>query len=177
MTNIFARKPNTNLPARRYEQFISVFEKRVAEIQKQVTQMEKMESIYTVVREAMEAADLKNDSKIELGPNQVKIKITATLTDTMVAFDALLRGIGKALCDAGLHEDGEGTIRRGGYWWDVDATWAIKRDGEVRTVAINIDMPRAGIADTDIVAETKVVTMENTIYSYRPRLSREATNV
>lgn len=175
MANIFARKPgHYQVPARRYEQFISVFEKCVSEIQKQVTAMEKMERIYSVVREVMEAADLPNDMKFELGPNQLKIKVSAAATDKIGTFDALLKSIGLALRDAGLHEDGEGAIRRGGYWYDIDATWAIKRGSTVQVVAVNIDIPRQGLADVEILCEEATITMANNVYTYRQRPSRDS---
>lgn len=173
MTNIFARKPgHYPPPARRYEQFISVFEKRVAEIQRQVTLMQSMERIYGVVRDAMEAADIKNDCKIELGATSVTISIVAAASDRLSSIDNLIAKVGRSLREAGLHESGDGTIRRGGYWYDIDATWAIKGGDVVRSVAMKIEIPRSGLADVEVVSETKTTTMDMTTYSFRQRPER-----
>ena len=66
-------KTTRNVPALRYDLFIKAFEKEVTAAQSRIKAIEAMEQPYNLVKEALEAAKLPNDTTLSLSPSVVKI--------------------------------------------------------------------------------------------------------
>ncbi len=171
--NIFARKPS-NLPAKRYEQWISVFEKHVSEVQKRISRVQKLEPVYNVVRSVLEAAKLPNETKINISEGSIgsiDIHIAAVETDHSETFELLRERIGHALVTAGLRERPDGAVTRGGWYKHMSFQWHLQRKiGEdSRVVHLVVGIPKNGIADFAVIEKREEYTSYHLTYEFVPR--------
>lgn len=88
MTNIFARKNQKFLPpAKRYEPWISIFEKKVGELQKEIDSFRKSERPYNLAKEWLALQDFPNETRLEVTQWGVKIYLQALPTNTKKSID------------------------------------------------------------------------------------------
>lgn len=102
-----------NLPAKRYDLFITAFEKEVARAQERIALLNRMQKVYEVVRSALEVEELKNEVHLALQTDGVTATIQALANDRKEFFTGLLNNIGHGLKRDQLHSTGRpaaGTI-------------------------------------------------------------------
>lgn len=146
--------PKPGLPSLRYATFDKLFEQRVEDAQKEIREMEKLARPYGVVREALIAASLPNDTDTNLYSSLISLTIQAIPTDRIVDLESAPNKIGAALLEAGLHDDGVPSKSDGGtdpscaYVWTCKAKNALNDD--YFSVVLRILIPENGIADVSV---------------------------
>jgi hypothetical protein len=96
----------TNLPTKRYDIFISAFEKVVERKQKEIERVNALQKAYEIARTALERLELKNDTVLELHERGIDISISPLPTDKKGFYDAMLKEIGQELKAFNLHPTG-----------------------------------------------------------------------
>lgn len=133
------------LPSKRYDLFITAFEKYVTKQQEAIRAAESMERIYNLVREALTAADLGNDTRMELEPNALTVTIMVDEGDHISTFAALAANIGAALHKNKLHSDGKPAVGKRGISPRVEYRFVVLQDSlPVRSASIVLRLPDKG---------------------------------
>jgi len=165
---------NYPVPSKRYAIFQSAFEKRVAEIQKEVEALDSLQGIYTAAREALIAVNLDNATKLELGNKYVYILINVKDGDTMDIFHPLLDEIGNALVQRKLHIDG---LPSDASWNQTDKQfeWKCRNPADpytYRSLILELSVPWEGTDHIEILKEEKHVerteTTRRAVWHSRP---------
>jgi hypothetical protein len=131
-----------NLPARRYDVFLTAFEKEVERAQAKIALMNRLQKVYETVRCALESEDLENVIKLELDPNGVIATITPLPADRKSFFDSLVEKIGTGLKLDKLHHDGRPAA--GQYSYSFTYKWNLVSFKPVAQVKLSIDVPIEG---------------------------------
>lgn len=131
-----------NLPARRYDVFLTAFEKEVERAQTKIALMNRMQKVYETVRCALEAEELDNVIKLELDPNGVFATITPLPDDRKSFFDGLIEKIGNGLKLDKLHPTGKPAA--GQYSYSFTFKWNLISFKPVAQVKLAIDVPIEG---------------------------------
>lgn len=172
---------NYPVPSKRYAIFQSAFEKRVAEIQKEVEALDSLQGIYTAAREALIAVNLDNATKLELGNKYVYILINVKDGDTMDTFHPLLDEIGNSLVQRKLHSDG---LPVDSSWnqYDKQFEWKCRNPSDphsYRSLLLELNVPWEGTDHIEIIKEEKKVdhteTIRRAIWHSRPWRTRSAS--
>jgi hypothetical protein len=164
MTDIFARKPlplkpGSNLPSLRYELFIKKIELEVVAAQSRIKALEAMELTYNLVRDALEACRLPNDTSLGLASNSVSVEMTALPTDALAMFAPLAREIGDRLARAGLHPDGLPSVGSAGHSPIRTHRWMLTTKG-YQVVTLAIELPEKGLRDCRVIRVPRTYTLE-----------------
>lgn len=153
------------VPAKRYPDFMSLFEARVNKVQKEIRQMDDLMRPYNIVREAIVSANLNNDISVRLEPNSVICTIVPVDFDVPDTFAGIVSDIGRELAHYKMHSSGEPAIRNG--VWDHSYIWKLhhyfKREVYVRVI---IDYPFTGTNMIEIIKED-VLIPAHTSYDYK----------
>ena len=169
--NIFHRKPlKSNVPSKRYEPWISVFERLVLEAQTKITKISKHERLYNVIKDFLDLQGLVNETRIEVDANYIYIIITAlptTHSSEIVQFNARLC---ETLYNHKFRLNKEVTSIRWGCSWDWDAQCIISCQSEA-DVLTRWRIPSEGIADLEVHRDRKEVTRYETTYTLIPRVT------
>lgn len=156
-------KTTRNVPALRYDLFIKAFEKEVTAAQSRIKAIEAMEQPYNLVKEALEAAKLPNDTTLSLSPSVVKIVMHALPSDFLTMFDALCTEIGSRLLTAGLHKDGIPSRTDGGWWHHLQRSWRCFDHDQPCTVMLEVELPDEGLRDLAL----EKIERTTTVIDYR----------
>lgn len=143
------------VPSKRYDIFQSAFEKKVAEAQKEIESLNKLQGLYTAAREALIAVNLDNDTRLEMYGNyqQVHIRVIVKDGDTMDTFHPLLDELGNALVQRKLHPTGQPAARES--YIDREFTWNCPRDKtSVQKLQLTLDVPFDGTDCVEIAKTT-----------------------
>ena len=160
------------VPAPRYVQFITAFEKEVTAAQEKIKRLEAQEYPYTIIKDILEEARLSNDTTLALTENGVNIQLIATPLDSMKNFDVLIEAIGKALLKANIHRDGVPAKYDGGSWYNMSRKWYGRnpRDSNKCCVIILfIELPVEGLVDLEIEKTSQSHTIVSYTYTLIPR--------
>jgi hypothetical protein len=155
-----------HVPSKRYDIFITAFDKLVAEAQKEIAKADKLMRPYEIVRGVMERADLKNDVSLYLKPGEIHLYIRVMDDDHREVFDQILREIGRELRGANLHPSGnpgvfgEGSITLQ-YFWRLRGI----DDDDPPTVNVYINTPLRGTNHIKVEAKQISRTYTNTEYT------------
>lgn len=149
------KKPN--LPAKRYELFISAWEKKVAEAQKELSLLERLSGPYEVVRRVLEEAKLENESSLDMSKRGITLRIQPLDTDRKQVFIILSKAVGVELNRLRFHEDGVPAEGKTSY--DFYYVWQLRDFNPIVEVLVVIDVPINGtphikILETDHKTET-----------------------
>lgn len=111
----------TNLPAKRYDLFIKAFEKEVEKAQEKIKAMDRLMRPYEICRAALEKADLKNETKLELRDDGIRIVIVPLQDDQKDFYAEVMSSLKSDLVAAKLHPtgipaDGETSFDFFHYW-------------------------------------------------------------
>ena len=168
--NIFDKKPQktNNVPSKRYEPWITVFERLVADAQKQVTELMKQESLYNVVKEFLDLQGLPNDVNIKVTPTYIRITVNALPTNTKADIDKFHDKLAETLFNRKLRgvKDVPNTSWGGSWDWNVGVYFNILNMADLYTVWI---IPNDGIADLEVQVDRKLVSTYETTYRLVPR--------
>lgn len=94
------------MPAHRYELFIDIFEKKVSEYQKIIQDIETMQQPYNLVKDCFVAANLDNETSIDIAGKRIESLIHLMYDNHKRDFEPLIESIGKVLLEKQLHRDG-----------------------------------------------------------------------
>ena len=158
-------KPNYLVPAKRYEIFISAFEKFVEQRQKEINKADQLMRPYELVRNALEGLKLENDVKLELTEYGVDVRIKLLDTDTREHIHHIVKTVGTALRP--VHPDGEPVILpQAGlafhYYWVLHGVKGY--DDRPPDVDLYIDIPSKGTPYIHVTATEEVSTYTCTRY-------------
>lgn len=144
------------VPAKRYDIFISAFEKYVADRQKEIARVDRMMRPYEIVRIALERAKLPNDVRLELKDNGVSVNITIMEDDRRPMFDRILEDIGSNLKAASIHPDGCPVHISSGltlhYYWRLRGL----HDIDPPDIDIYLHVPSAGTRYINVVRREEI---------------------
>jgi hypothetical protein len=159
MTNIFANKytpvSESKALSKRYPIYITAYEKKVAEAQKEISDLSYMERPYNICREVLELHNLPHDINLELHSFEIVIRMKGQASDTKDIYIQLMESIGARLVEAKLRADPVGIQEWGGSYCRATAIWTWMREDanrgvNVRRVVLAIDIPEGGIRDLDV---------------------------
>jgi hypothetical protein len=170
MTNIFARKPlkTSQAVAKRYEPWITVFEKIVTEAQEDIKAIAQMEVLYNPVKEFMLLQNLPNESRIKVDKGIITVRIKTLPTNYKRDIEDFFQKFGEFLIRNNLREtEGLPSIQWGSSWsYDVNCRYHVKGN---RWISIYWDIPMVGIADLEVEIIRKDVVIQETEYKLVPR--------
>jgi len=131
------------VPAKSYDIFISIFEKKVAEAQARIAKMDSLMKPYEIVRSVMEQHKIKNETKLDIDPDGVTLTISILNGDRREKFDGIISEVGQQLVLARLHDSGSPAIEES--LWYYRHKWAINKSASgVQWVEIVLDAPYHG---------------------------------
>jgi hypothetical protein len=150
-----------NLPAQRYDIFLTAFEKEVAKRQAEIAEMDCLMRPYEIVRKALEAVKLPNETRLTLSKGTVEATITPKENDHRNSFDELLKLIGSELKLANLHPSGEHAYS---VSYDIFFRWRLSEIRGLKTPAtinIRIDVPYDGTKYIKVVRTKRPTTYDD----------------
>ena len=157
--------PNYPVPAKRYDPFITAFEKYVHERQKEISKVDRLMRPYEITRAALEKADILNEAKLSVEPGGVYVNIEVLEKDRREKFEAILAHIGDELCLAKLHPDGEPASLHNSttfrYYWRLRGIAG--KDQNPPEVEVRLNVPTKG---TEFVRVTKEERVSNYTYPH-----------
>lgn len=137
-----------HVPAKRYDLFITAFEKKVAEAQERISAMNALQGPYSIVREILELADLPNDINLDMTEAGISVRIPVKDDQPFIIFENLARRIGKELHAAGHHQDGIPSCRNvyvdSYFEFRLNAAAHIAAGRAPPLISIHIDVPFSG---------------------------------
>jgi hypothetical protein len=144
-----------NVPAPRYPQFITVFEKAVTEAQERIRAIESLELLYNTVTEALKVCNLPNDITTHLTDSEIIVNLTAVPSDSAKMIIDTTNTIGEYLVKARIHTTGIPCVYDGGSWYTMIRKWYGKnpKDKKIWRITLNIELPMEGITDLEIMSE------------------------
>jgi hypothetical protein len=145
----FDSLPRYKVPARRYPQFITAFEKKVTEAQDTIRKIEALQQPYNIAVSVMEEASLENECSVNLYPNSVCISINATQKDNSSLFKQLSTKLGVALKAAGIHKDAVPAYGTNQYQASFTYTWRLS--DIKKSVVVTVHLPEGGIEDLAVI--------------------------
>lgn len=151
---------HTQLPALRYECFVTKLQQEVEAARERILAMSAMENVYKVVVDALERCKHPNDTDVHVSASSVSVGMVALPTDRLADFKSLVGVIGYGLQMAGLHDDGVPSIAAHAHseplrvyrWQLAGAGW--------RQVALSIEVPKKGLPDCRVVRNLRTYTSE-----------------
>ena len=159
--------PNYPVPAKRYDIFITAFEKYVAERQKEIAKADRLMRPYEIARAALERADILNDTRLELRKDGIYINIVVQENDRREKFEKILQNIGEELYTVKLHPDGAPAYYHGQlsfrYFWKLRGIAG--KDEEPPEVEVVLNIPVKGTKFVRVTKEEKQSTWTNSIYT------------
>lgn len=169
--NIFNRKPlATAVPSKRYEPWISVFERLVSEAQEKVKALSKQEKLYIIIKEFLELQGLPNEVRINVGEKYISVWINALPTNTKAQIEDFNNRFCEMLFNHSVRSSKDTpNIEWGGPDWDADCRYSIV-DG--KSIIVSWRIPLSGIADLEVKIIRREVTQYETTYQLVPRVKR-----
>ena len=131
----------TNVPAKRYDLFITAFEKEVERAQARIALMNKMQKVYEIVRTALEEEELPNPIRLELDPAGVFVTMSPLPNDRKSFFDGILLKIGAGLKRNRLHD---GRPAKGQHSFQFTYKWNLMSFDPIVSVQLKIEVPYEG---------------------------------
>lgn len=164
MSNIdYQGAPKHPMPSKRYDIFITAFEKVVAEKQKEIAAIDGLMRPYEIVRQALERAKLPNDASIYLLPGKIKVDIPLQDTDGMAVFVPLLKDIGQELVLARLRLKETPMMEQSAFRRIF--TWKLIKMDNVPSVEVHLCVPYNGTEKVKITTQQVPISYVDTRYS------------
>ncbi len=158
-------KPRFQMPSRQYHLFIKQLEKATAGMQESFKKLERMENLYNICREALEAfdSDSKSHISLELQPQAVVITIQMLYEDRFDKFNPLIEQIEAELFRRDLVKEKGSNFRKVDYKSQRQTCcFTIKNNSFYRQIYIHRHLPNDGTIEFKI--ERKYTTKS---YSYQ----------
>lgn len=112
------------VPAKRYDLFITAFEKKVTEAQESIKRMDQLMRPYEVCRETLELFELENETRLQLTERGIHIDIAIMDLDREEKFLKLISKLGSNLLERKMHLDGQPSAENSGYSFNY--TWRLQ---------------------------------------------------
>jgi len=160
------------VPAPRYVQFITAFEKEVTAAQERIKKLEGMEYPYNIIKNTLEEARLPNDINLSLTENSVDIQFVAIPSDSMKGLNVFIESIGKSLLKNNIHRDGIPACYDGGTWYNMSRKWYGKNprnSNKYCVVNLFIELPIEGLIDLEIEKTEYTYTNIGFTYKFIPK--------
>ena len=130
------------VPAKRYDVFLTAFEKEVTKAQERIKKLDRFQRVYEICRLALEDAKLENETKLLLQEEGVEVVIVPLQADKEGFYSQIIKDIGSGLLQAGLHSTGEAAFGTTSY--DFCHKWRLVKISNLATVQVRIDVPFTG---------------------------------